>query len=85
MGRGLTVRQHAGPVNFWVNDPPPDAPIGISVLVTLRTARAVQGIVLPADAVVRSVEGAPVVFEHTTAERFIARQVCVRPARPHPA
>jgi hypothetical protein len=79
MGRGLTVRQQAVPVNFRVNDPPPDAPIGISVLVTLRTARAVQGIVLPADAVVRSVEGPPVVFEHATAERFIPRQVRVQP------
>ncbi|WP_198376164.1 efflux RND transporter periplasmic adaptor subunit [Neoroseomonas rubea] len=79
MGRGLTVRQQAVPVNFRVDDPPPDAPIGISVLVTLRTARAVQGIVLPADAVVRSAEGPPVVFEHATAERFIPRQVRVQP------
>jgi membrane fusion protein, heavy metal efflux system len=79
MGRGLTVRQQAVPVNFRVDNPPPDAPIGISVLVTLRTARAVQGIVLPADAVVRSAEGPPVVFEHATAERFIPRQVRVQP------
>jgi hypothetical protein len=79
MGRGLTVRQQAVPVNFRVNEPPADAPIGISVLVTLRTARAVQGIVLPADAVVRSAEGPPVVFEHATAERFIPRQVRVQP------
>jgi hypothetical protein len=79
MGRGLTVRQQAVPVNFRVNDPPADAPIGISVLVTLRTARAVQGIVLPTDAVVRSAEGPPVVFEHATAERFIPRQVRVQP------
>ncbi|WP_137126108.1 efflux RND transporter periplasmic adaptor subunit [Roseomonas sp. HF4] len=79
MGRGLTVRQQAVPVNFRVEAPPPDAPIGSSVLVTLRTARAVQGIVLPADAVVRSAEGPPVVFEHATAERFIPRQVRVQP------
>ncbi|MDP3415488.1 MAG: efflux RND transporter periplasmic adaptor subunit [Falsiroseomonas sp.] len=79
MGRGLTVRQQAVPVNFRVDTPPPDAPIGISVLVTLRTARAVRGIVLPSDAVVRSAEGPPVVFEHATAERFIPRQVRVQP------
>lgn len=79
MGRGLTVRQQAVPVNFRVENPPPEAPIGSSVLVTLRTARAVQGIVLPADAVVRSAEGPPVVFEHATAERFIPRQVRVQP------
>lgn len=79
MGRGLTVRQQAVPVNFRVANPPPDAPIGLSVLVTLRTARAVQGVVLPADAVVRSAEGPPVVFEHAAAERFIPRQVRVQP------
>jgi hypothetical protein len=79
VGRGLTVRQQAVPVNFRVDAPPADAPIGASVLVTLRTARAVQGLVLPADAVVRSAEGPPVVFEHATAERFVARQVRVQP------
>ncbi len=79
VGRGLTVRQQAVPVNFRVDDPPPDAPIGVSVIVTLRTARAVRGIVLPADAVVRSAEGPPVVFEQATAERFVPRQVRVQP------
>ncbi|WPB83765.1 efflux RND transporter periplasmic adaptor subunit [Sediminicoccus rosea] len=79
MGRGLTVRQQAVPVNFRVESPPADSPIGSSVMVTLRTARQVQGIVLPADAVVRSAEGPPVVFEHATAERFVPRQVRVQP------
>lgn len=79
MGRGLTVRQQAVPVNFRVENPPADSPIGSSVMVTLRTARQVQGIVLPADAVVRSAEGPPVVFEHATAERFVPRQVRVQP------
>lgn len=79
MGRGLTVRQQAVPVNFRVDQPPADAPIGSSVMVTLRTARQVQGIVLPADAVVRSAEGPPVVFEHASAERFVPRQVRVQP------
>ncbi len=79
VGRGLTVRQQAVPVNFRVRTPPPDVPIGGSVLVTLQTARAVQGIVLPADAVVRSAEGPPVVFEHASAERFVPRPVRVQP------
>ena len=79
IGRGLTVRQQAVPVNFRVENPPADSPIGASVLVTLRTARSLQGIVLPADAVVRSAEGPPVVFEHTTAERFVPRLVRVQP------
>jgi len=79
VGRGLTARQQAVPVNFRVEAPPQDAPIGTSVLVTLRTARAVRGIVLPADAVVRGAEGPPVVYEHAAAERFVPRQVRAQP------
>ncbi|WP_426960360.1 efflux RND transporter periplasmic adaptor subunit [Muricoccus radiodurans] len=79
VGRGLAVRQQAVPVNFRVRQPPEDAAIGGPVVVTVRTARAVQGVVLPADAVVRSPEGPPVVYEHATAERFVPRQVRVQP------
>ncbi|MFZ9449898.1 MAG: efflux RND transporter periplasmic adaptor subunit [Alphaproteobacteria bacterium] len=79
VGRGLTARQQAVPVNFRVEAPPQDAPIGTSVLVTLRTARAVRGIVLPADAIVRGAEGPPVVYEHAAAERFVPRQVRAQP------
>lgn len=78
-GRGLTVRQQAVPLNFRVTDPPQDVAIGAPVVVLLRTRRNVQGIVLPAEAVVRSAEGPPVVFEHTSAERFAARPVRVQP------
>jgi hypothetical protein len=79
VGRGLTARQQAVPVNFRVAAPPHDAPIGTSVLVTVRTARTVRGIVLPADAVVRGAEGPPVVYEHAAAERFVPRQVRAQP------
>lgn len=78
-GRGLTVRQQAVPLNFRVIDPPQDVAIGAPVVVLLRTRRNVQGIVLPAEAVVRSAEGPPVVFEHTSAERFAPRPVRVQP------
>jgi hypothetical protein len=78
VGRGLAVRQGAVPVNFRVRQPPEDAAIGGPVVVTVRTARAVQGVVLPADAVVRSAEGPPVVYEHASAERFVPRQVRVQ-------
>ncbi len=79
VGRGLAVRQGAVPVNFRVRQPPEDAAIGGPVVVTVRTSRAVVGVVLPADAVVRSPEGPPVVYEHASAERFLPRQVRVQP------
>lgn len=78
-GRGLTVRQQAVPINFRVVSPPRDMAIGAPVVVLVRSRRNVQGIVLPAEAVVRSAEGPPVVFEHTAAERFAPRPVRVQP------
>ena len=78
VGRGLTVRQQAVPLNFRVTDPPADVAVGSPVIVLVRTRRNVQGIVLPSEAVVRSAEGPPVVFEHTGAERFVPRPVRVQ-------
>lgn len=74
-GRGLTVRQQAVPLNFRVVNPPADVAVGAPVVVLVRNRRNVQGIVVPAEAVVRSAEGPPVVFEHTGAERFAPRPV----------
>lgn len=79
VGRGLTVRQQAVPLNFRVVNPPPDVAVGAPVVVLLRSRRQVEGIILPAEAVVRSAEGPPVVFEHTSAERFAPRPVRVLP------
>lgn len=78
-GRGLTVRQQAVPLNFRVVNPPEDVAVGAPVVVLVRNRRNVQGIVVPAEAVVRSAEGPPVVFEHTGAERFAPRPVRVLP------
>jgi hypothetical protein len=78
-GRGLAVRQQAIPLNFRVIDPPAGIAVGAPVVVLLRTEQNVTGIVLPAAAIVRSPEGPSVVFEHTSAERFVSRQVRVQP------
>ncbi|MBR0655505.1 efflux RND transporter periplasmic adaptor subunit [Plastoroseomonas arctica] len=79
VGRGLTVRQQAVPLNFRVVNPPPDVAVGAPVVVLLRSRRQVEGIILPAEAVVRSAEGPPIVFEHTSGERFAPRPVRVLP------
>ncbi|WP_236571766.1 efflux RND transporter periplasmic adaptor subunit [Rhodovarius lipocyclicus] len=78
-GRGLARRQQAVPLNFRVIAPPADVDVGSPVVVLLRVRRNLSGIILPADAVVRSAEGPPVVFEHTSAERFAPRPVRVQP------
>lgn len=80
VGRGLAVRQQAVPLNFRITAPPPGLAVGAPVTVFAEAGgRRVNGIVLPASAVVRPAEGAPIVFEHAGPERFVPRQVRVEP------
>jgi cobalt-zinc-cadmium efflux system membrane fusion protein len=79
VGRGLSARQQAVPISFRLPDPPQGLTVGAPVTVVLRVPRRAEGIVLPADAVVRGAEGPAVVYEHTTPERFVARQVRAEP------
>jgi multidrug efflux pump subunit AcrA (membrane-fusion protein) len=49
------------------------------VTVIVQTPRRSGGIVLPSSAVIRSAEGPPIIFEMSSAERFVPRQVRVQP------
>ncbi|TCZ61165.1 efflux RND transporter periplasmic adaptor subunit [Roseicella aquatilis] len=79
VGRGLSVRQGAVPLNFRLPSPPEGISVGTPVTVLLRLPRPQEGIVLPADAVVRSAEGPPVVYAHAAPERFVPLQVRAEP------
>lgn len=79
VGRGLALRQQALPVQFRIEEAPAGLAIGQPVTVMVQTPRRLEGIVLPAEAVVRSAEGPPIVFEMPGAERFVPRPVRVQP------
>lgn len=79
VGRGLSLRQQALPLQFRITAPPPGLSVGTPVTVTVQTPRRAGGIVLPAEAVVRSADGPQVVFEMPGAERFVPRPVRVQP------
>jgi hypothetical protein len=83
IGRGLAVRQQAVPLNFRIQEPPPGLALGAPVTVAVEAGaaggRRVQGIVLPAAALVRPAEGPPLVYEHASPERFVPRQVRAEP------
>lgn len=79
LGRGLALRQQAVPLQFRILDAPRGLSVGTPVTVTVQTTRRAGGIVLPNEAVIRSAEGPPIVFEMTAAERFVARPVRVQP------
>ncbi len=80
IGRGLTLRQGAVPLQFRVDDPPPGLAVGSPVTVTAELDGAREhGVALPRAAVVRAANGLPAVWDHVSAERFVARSVRVRP------
>jgi membrane fusion protein, heavy metal efflux system len=79
IGRGLTLRQQAVPLQFRITKPLSSLTVGRPVTVVLQSSRTHSGIVLPGDSVVRAANGQDIVFEHASAERFVPRPVRHRP------
>lgn len=78
VGRGMTLRQQGLPLHFRIEAGAPGLAVGQPVTVLVETPRRTAGIVLPAEAVVRSPEGGQVVYEMPSAERFLPRPVRVQ-------
>lgn len=79
IGRGLTLRQGAVPLQFRVDSAPPGLSVGSPVTVVAELDGKDRGVALPRAAVVRQANGLPAVWEHVSAERFVARPVRIRP------
>jgi hypothetical protein len=79
VGRSLTLRQQAVPVQLRITRVSPTLKVGTPVSVILQEARTETGIVLPSSSIVGAANGEDVVFEHVSAERFMARPVRLRP------
>jgi len=79
IGRGLTLRQGAVPLQFRIDSPPPGLSVGSPVTVVAELDGRERGVALPRSAVVRQSNGLPNVWDHVSAERFVARPVHVRP------
>ena len=78
-GSGLADRNQAIPVQFAINGDTGGLRVGQFVTVQAATTAELQGLALPRAAVVRTGNGQDVVYEHTSAERYAARQVRVTP------
>ena len=79
VGRGLTLRQQAVPLQFRITGTSPTLTVGKPVTVIVQSSRSLSGIVLSSDSIVRAANGESVVFEHASAERFVPRPVRHRP------
>lgn len=78
IGRGMTLRQGAVPLQFRVDGAPPGLSVGSPVTVVAELDGKDRGVALPRAAVIRQANGLSAVWDHVSAERFVARPVRVR-------
>ena len=78
-GSGLADRNQAIPVQFAIKGDTSGLRVGQFVTVLAGTDNELEGLALPRSSVVRSSNGQDIVYEHTTAERYEARQVRIEP------
>ncbi len=79
VGRGLSLRQGAVPLQFRIENPPASLSVGAPVTVIANVATQESGFALPRTAVVRMPNGGSAVWDHVTAERFVPRPVRLQP------
>lgn len=79
IGTGPARRGQAVPLLFRIEAGGDGERPGAPVRVQVASAAAVQGIVLPREAVVRGVGGLPIVWEHVSPQRFEPRPVRFQP------
>lgn len=82
VGHGALLRQQAMPLLFRIEPASQHGHglhIGQPVRVLLHTSLRQTGIVLPRQSVVRGPNGQPLVWEHASPQRFVARPVRVQP------
>ncbi len=78
IGRGMMLRQGAVPLQFRIDGAPPGLSVGTPVTVVAEVDGKDRGVALPRAAVIRQANGLSAVWDHVSAERFVARPVRVR-------
>ena len=79
VGRGLSLRQGAVPLQFRIENPPANLSVGSPVTLIANVATQERGFALPRTAVVRLPNGGAAVWDHVSAERFVVRPVRLQP------
>lgn len=78
-GRGLALRHQASISTFKIIERHDSLAVGMPVKVVIQSNAGVNGVVLPASAVIRGQTGLPVVWVKTDAERFETQVVKTAP------
>ncbi|WP_454017864.1 efflux RND transporter periplasmic adaptor subunit [Azospirillum sp. Marseille-Q6669] len=79
LGSSLALRQQAIPLLFRIGNPPSGLGVGQPVRLVAQIQGKASGIVLPRQSVVRNASGQPIVWQHDTPQRFVARPVRTQP------
>jgi len=79
VGTGFTDRNQAVPIHFAIASDTRGLRAGQFVTVLASTTDEQRGIAVPREAVLHGSNGQRIVYEHTNAERFVAREVRVEP------
>lgn len=79
LGHSLALRQQAIPLLFRIDNPPQGLSVGQPVRIVAEIQGKASGIVLPRQSVVRNASGQPIVWQHDTPQRFVARPVRTQP------
>lgn len=79
IGRGLSLRQQAIPLQFRITRPRQSLSVGEPLSVVIQTAKSIVGIALPQSSVVRAPNGQSIVWKHASAERFVPVPVRFEP------
>jgi hypothetical protein len=78
-GSGFADRSQSIPVHFAIEGDTAGLRAGQFVTVLVTTGEVTEGIALPRGSLVRSANGQDFIYEHVTAERFMARAVRTEP------
>jgi membrane fusion protein, heavy metal efflux system len=78
-GTGFADRNQAIPIHFAVSESTRGLRMGQLLTVLAETEETKTGIALPRTSVVRAGNGQMIIYEHSTAERFVPREVRIEP------
>ncbi len=79
LGSSLALRQQAIPLLFRIGNPPSGLGVGQPIRLVAQVRGTASGIVLPRHSVVRGAGGQPIVWQHESPQRFVARPVRTQP------
>ena len=78
LGQSPQLREQALPLQFEIARPTPALSVGQTLKVLITTQQTVSGIAVPRNSVLKNSRGEPMLWTHTSAERFVPQRVTVQ-------